>query len=69
MMIRECDVDLAVAPPASVDGLLTGEPAALARALTLAEAGRLPPSVDLHAAAAASRCWASPAPAARASRR
>ncbi len=42
MMIRECDVDLAAQPPASFDGLYTGEPATLARALTLAEAGTLP---------------------------
>ena len=41
-MIRECDVDLAATPPASVDAVLAGEHAALARALTLAEAGRLP---------------------------
>ncbi|MCW2722755.1 fused isobutyryl-CoA mutase/GTPase IcmF [Pseudonocardia sp.] len=42
IMIRECDVDLADAPPASWDGLFAGEQATLARALTLAEAGRLP---------------------------
>ena len=41
LMIRECDVDLAVAP-ASFDGLHTGDPATVARALTLAENGRLP---------------------------
>jgi isobutyryl-CoA mutase len=46
-MIRECDVDLAATPPESFDGLFTGEPAALARTLTLAEAGRLPAQVDL----------------------
>jgi isobutyryl-CoA mutase len=46
-MIRECDVDLAAAPPESFDGLFTGEPATLARALTLAEAGRLPGHLDL----------------------
>jgi isobutyryl-CoA mutase len=42
LMMRECDVDLAATPPASFDGLFTGEPATLARTLTLAEAGRLP---------------------------
>jgi methylmalonyl-CoA mutase len=42
LMIRECDVDLAARPPASYDGLFAGEPATLARTLTLAEAGRLP---------------------------
>ncbi|MBN9102000.1 MULTISPECIES: fused isobutyryl-CoA mutase/GTPase IcmF [unclassified Pseudonocardia] len=47
IMIRECDVDLADTPPASLDGLYTGEPATLARMLTLAEAGRLPEGLDL----------------------
>ena len=42
MMIRDCDVDLAAQPPSSSDGVFTGEPATLARTLTLAEAGRLP---------------------------
>jgi len=42
IMIQECDVDLADNPPASWDGLFAGEQATLARALTLAEAGRLP---------------------------
>ncbi|TQM09135.1 fused isobutyryl-CoA mutase/GTPase IcmF [Pseudonocardia kunmingensis] len=46
-MIRDCDVDLAAAPPASFDALFTGEPATLARTLTLAEAGRLPAEIDL----------------------
>jgi methylmalonyl-CoA mutase len=46
-MIRECDVDLAAAPPASFEGLFTGEPATLARTLTLAETGRLPAGLDL----------------------
>ncbi|WP_219419439.1 fused isobutyryl-CoA mutase/GTPase IcmF [Pseudonocardia nigra] len=44
-MIRECDVDLAAAPPESFDGLFAGEHATLARTLTLAEAGRLPDAV------------------------
>src|SRR5690349_21862141 len=47
IMIRECDVDLADAPPASFDGLFAGENAVLARTLTLAEAGRLPADLDL----------------------
>jgi len=46
-MIEACDVDLAAQPPASFDGLRTGEPATLARVLTLAEAGRLPGDLDL----------------------
>ncbi|MHA6621174.1 fused isobutyryl-CoA mutase/GTPase IcmF [Pseudonocardia sp. DLS-67] len=46
-MIRECDADLAATPPDSFDGLFTGEPATLARTLTMAEAGRLPERLDL----------------------
>jgi methylmalonyl-CoA mutase len=46
-MVRECDVDLAATPPGSFDGLFTGEPATLARTLTLAETGRLPSDLDL----------------------
>ncbi|MBC3193148.1 cobalamin B12-binding domain-containing protein [Pseudonocardia sp. C8] len=56
LMIRECDTDLAEVPPPSAsiegyassaftDGLFTGEPATLARTLTLAESGRLPAEV------------------------
>ncbi len=48
-MIAECDVDLAASPPASFDGLYTGELGILARTLTLAESGRLPDSLDLTA--------------------
>lgn len=47
LMIRECDTDLAEQPPASFDGLFAGETAPLSRALTLAEAGRLPADLDL----------------------
>jgi methylmalonyl-CoA mutase len=47
LMVRECDVDLAATPPASPDGLRTGDHAVLARTLTLAEAGRLPADLDL----------------------
>jgi methylmalonyl-CoA mutase len=47
LMIRECDVDLAALPPASVDGLYAGDTATLARTLTLAENGRLPDGLDL----------------------
>jgi isobutyryl-CoA mutase len=47
VMVRECDVDLAAQPPASFDGLFTGDPTVLARALTLAEAGQLPEELDL----------------------
>src|ERR687894_1399857 len=46
-MIRHCDVDLAATPPGSFAGLFTGEPATLARTLTLAETGRLPGHLDL----------------------
>jgi isobutyryl-CoA mutase len=42
IMIRDCDVDLADTPPRSAEAVFAGEHAALARALTLAEAGRLP---------------------------
>jgi methylmalonyl-CoA mutase len=45
IMIRECDVDLSAEPPASYDGVFAGESAALARTLTLAEAGKLPDEV------------------------
>jgi methylmalonyl-CoA mutase len=47
MMVRECDVDLAAAPPASFDGLYAGDPLTVARTLTLAENGRLPAELDL----------------------
>jgi len=47
IMIRECDVDLSATAPESFDGLYTGEQATLARALTLAEAGKLPDGLDL----------------------
>ncbi|MHA6784333.1 fused isobutyryl-CoA mutase/GTPase IcmF [Pseudonocardia saturnea] len=47
LMIRECDVDLAATPPASFDGLRTGDQTTLARVLTLAETGRLPEDLDL----------------------
>ncbi|RZT87363.1 methylmalonyl-CoA mutase [Pseudonocardia sediminis] len=45
LMIRECDVDLSAEPPSSYDGVFSGEPATLARALTMAEAGKLPDEV------------------------
>ncbi|GAA4677421.1 methylmalonyl-CoA mutase family protein [Pseudonocardia yuanmonensis] len=45
LMIRECDTDLTAEPPASYDGVFTGETATLARALTLAESGALPAEV------------------------
>jgi len=47
VIFTTCDVDLAASPPASFDGLFTGEPATLARTLTLAEAGRLPSDLEL----------------------
>jgi methylmalonyl-CoA mutase len=55
LMIRECDVDLTAQPPASYDGLFSGETATLARALTLAEAGRLPDEVRTRIAEAGAR--------------
>ncbi len=45
LMIRDCDVDLSAEPPSSYDGVFSGETATLARALTLAEAGKLPDEV------------------------
>ncbi|GAA2540572.1 fused isobutyryl-CoA mutase/GTPase IcmF [Pseudonocardia hydrocarbonoxydans] len=48
LMIRDCDTDLAATPPASFDGLRTGDHTTLARVLTLAEAGRLPADLDLE---------------------
>jgi methylmalonyl-CoA mutase len=51
LMIRECDTDLTAEPPASYDGLFTGEPATLARALTLAETGTLPKEIHERVAA------------------
>ncbi|WNV73713.1 fused isobutyryl-CoA mutase/GTPase IcmF [Geodermatophilus sp. DSM 44513] len=38
-LVRECDVDLTTSGP-DVDALLTGDPAALARAITVLESGR-----------------------------
>ncbi|CAA9292413.1 MAG: B12 binding domain / kinase domain / Methylmalonyl-CoA mutase, partial [uncultured Actinomycetospora sp.] len=49
-MIRACDVDLGAQPPSSWDGVFTGEPATLARALSVAEAGALPDEVRERAA-------------------
>ena len=60
IMIRECDTDLSAEPPSSVvgpahsafaDGVLSGETAALARALTMAETGTLPDGVRERIAA------------------
>jgi methylmalonyl-CoA mutase len=51
LMIKECDTDLTAEPPASYDGLFTGEPATLARALTLAETGTLPKEIHERVAA------------------
>ncbi|MCW0213728.1 MAG: methylmalonyl-CoA mutase family protein [Pseudonocardia sp.] len=51
LMIRECDTDLTAEPPASYDGVFTGEPATLARALTLAETGTLPQEIHDRVAA------------------
>ncbi|MFP5022359.1 fused isobutyryl-CoA mutase/GTPase IcmF [Pseudonocardia phyllosphaerae] len=63
IMIRECDTDLTDSPPpgavsmvgsassASYDGLFSGETATLARALTMAESGKLPDEVRERIAA------------------
>lgn len=60
-MIEACDYDLATAvpPEPALDGLFTGAPRAVARAITMAEAGALP--VEL-AADVASRAAARPVP-------
>ena len=50
MMVRECDVDLAAAPPAPSTGCCTGDPPTLARTMTLAENGRLPDGARPHPA-------------------
>ncbi|MCU1351525.1 MAG: methylmalonyl-CoA mutase, partial [Acidimicrobiales bacterium] len=53
-MIAECDVDLAADIPDSLDALVGGDSAALARVITALEAGTLPDALvaDLRAAAA-----------------
>src|SRR5215203_240722 len=53
-LIRECDVDLAAEGP-DVDALLTGDPPALARAITVLEAGRSPELAEQVRTAAVSR--------------
>ncbi|ANY05349.1 fused isobutyryl-CoA mutase/GTPase IcmF [Pseudonocardia sp. HH130630-07] len=45
IMIAECDTDLADRAPSSYEGVFSGDESALARALTVAEAGRLPAEV------------------------
>ena len=72
-MIEACDVDLWDDRQSAADAVLSGERGALARAITGAELGRPTPAfLDWIRAASASsgtRCSASPAPAAPASRR
>ena len=63
-LVQACDVDLAAKPPA-VEDVLAGDTAALARAITVLETGG---SLALRPLGTC-RSWASPAPAARASRR
>jgi methylmalonyl-CoA mutase len=53
-LVRACDVDLAASGP-DVDALLAGDPAALARAITVLEAGRSPELAAQVRAAAARR--------------
>ena len=55
LMIRECDVDLAAQPPASYEGLFSGETGTLARSLTLAESGLLPDDIRAKLARAVER--------------
>ncbi|GAA0642005.1 methylmalonyl-CoA mutase family protein [Kutzneria viridogrisea] len=54
-MVRACDTDLTEQVPASWDGLFTGAQDALARAITLIEAGRLPSAVSAGITEAADR--------------
>ena len=73
-IVEACDVDPIAVPLTAVDELLAGDQGALARAITALELGRLDagaarPAPQRPRAAARSRCSASPAPAARASRR
>ncbi|MFC9974394.1 fused isobutyryl-CoA mutase/GTPase IcmF [Spirillospora sp. NPDC127200] len=53
-LVRDCDVDLAADPPA-VDAVLAGDRAALARAITCLQAGRLPEDDRRALAEAAAR--------------
>jgi methylmalonyl-CoA mutase len=55
LMVRACDVDLAEQAPPGVDALLAGDENALARTITLIEAGRLPDAVRTQIAGAAER--------------
>ncbi|HEV8558692.1 MAG TPA: fused isobutyryl-CoA mutase/GTPase IcmF [Actinophytocola sp.] len=55
LMVRACDVDLAEQAPPGVDALLAGDENALARTITLIEAGRLPDAVRTQIAGAADR--------------
>ena len=72
-VVRELDVDLWEQHPVSADAVLGGDQAAVARAITGVELGRLPtsrpraPSASAADRAGTSRSSASPAPAARAS--
>ena len=50
-LVKACDVDLAASPP-SLEAVLSGDPAALARAITVLEVGRSPGlAAQLHEAA------------------
>ncbi|HEX7132929.1 MAG TPA: fused isobutyryl-CoA mutase/GTPase IcmF [Iamia sp.] len=52
-LVREADVDLAAEPPASLDALLAGDGAALARVITCLEGGTLPSTLTAELRAAA----------------
>ncbi|HEU5470370.1 MAG TPA: fused isobutyryl-CoA mutase/GTPase IcmF [Actinophytocola sp.] len=55
LMVQACDTDLAAAVPESWDPLLAGDHRALARTITLIEAGRLPEQARAAITAAAAR--------------
>jgi isobutyryl-CoA mutase len=54
-MVRECDVDLAAGPAPSLEAVYTGDQRALARLITMLEAGRAPEAVRDAVRAAAAR--------------
>jgi isobutyryl-CoA mutase len=55
LMVAACDLDLAEQAPPSPDALLAGDENALARTITLIEAGRLPDAVRTQLTGAAER--------------
>ena len=51
VLIEDCDIDLAADVPISLDGLMAGDPTALARVITALEGGSLPERQWLEIAA------------------